>query len=358
MTTDAVTVRKEARAAALASVGASYTAEQIDVIKNTVAVGATDSELALFLTVSQRTGLDPFTKQIHFVKRWDSTRKMEVGAHQVGIDGFRVIAQRSAKYRGRVGPWWCGRDGAWKDLWTDEANPPFAAKVGVVMEGWPEPVYAMARFSAYAQYKKDGGLTRFWATMGPEQLAKCAEALALRIAVPNDLSGLLIPEEMGTDETPQEVKSKPAARAAKRDAEARTNALRDVEAVIEAGGEYNEVGDAPADEAAVTDDAPTGSPMSDEDRAAVVTEFTVLEMAALLIRLRDATKGVRRFVEVNAKGRHYLCDGEILTNIGQVRQGAPVNAWLDNLRTAEKPWFKLACETLRVARELNVEVIL
>ena len=43
-----------------------YTREQIETIKNTVANGATDSELQMFMHVAQTYGLDPFLKEIYY----------------------------------------------------------------------------------------------------------------------------------------------------------------------------------------------------------------------------------------------------------------------------------------------------
>lgn len=158
----------------------------------------------VFLHYAQRTGLDPFARQIYMIgrKEWDSKNQRETYKYtiQAGIDGLRVIAERTGRYEGRTPVSWCGADGVWRDVWLDKNTPPTAARVGVYKQGFREPTVSVAIFEEYAARKKDGDLIALWKSKPAHMISKVAEALALKAAFPQDLSGIYTPEEMDQDE--------------------------------------------------------------------------------------------------------------------------------------------------------------
>jgi phage recombination protein Bet len=132
--------------------------------------------LALFLHQCKRTGLDPLARQIYCIKRGGKA------TIQTGIDGYRLIADRTGVYAGNDDPRFEG----------DEDGHPLKATVTVwkLVGGQRCGFTATARWS---EYKAEGPM---WGRMPYLMLGKVAEALALRKAFPADLSGLYTDEEM------------------------------------------------------------------------------------------------------------------------------------------------------------------
>ena len=175
-----------------------YDAEKVELVKDTIARGASDDELMLFLHLAQRSGLDPFSRQIYLIERranvggeWKTTRQP-----QTGIDGLRLIADRTERYAP-------GREPSYT---YDAAGGLVTATAYVkkfVRGEWHE-IAATAHYDEYVQRKKDGQPNQMWAEKPHIMLAKCAEALALRRAFPAEMSGLYTADEIrsGADELP------------------------------------------------------------------------------------------------------------------------------------------------------------
>ena len=162
----------------------TFSDQQIDTLRRTIARDANETELNLFVSQCKRTQLDPFVRQIYFMK----TRGRPTIV--VSIDGFRLIAARSGVYGGQTQPQWCGEDGEWKDVWLSD-DPPAASRVGVYRQGVEQPSWGVVTWKEFGQ-----GKTSTWEAMPSHMLAKVAESHALRKAFPNEMSGLYSADEM------------------------------------------------------------------------------------------------------------------------------------------------------------------
>ena len=157
-------------------------------VAETLCPGASIPEVKLFSNICDRVQLDPFSRQIYYIRiqgRWTTV---------TSIDGLRVIAERSGQYAGQQGPFWCGEDGVWKEAWLSK-EAPLAAKV-VILKRLPGGDLCETSAVAHAS-EYDSGRGQ-WAKgkMPILMLAKCAEALGLRKAFPNDMSGIYTKEEL------------------------------------------------------------------------------------------------------------------------------------------------------------------
>lgn len=163
--------------------------------------------IAKFKHTCDRTGLDPLARQIYCIGRF--SQGVVEWSIQTAIDGFRVIAERSKKYAGQDAAEWLTEAGEWVPVFVKSVHGdhPLAARVSVYRHDWKDdkPAVGIATWDEYAQTKRDGSLTAMWEQRGPGQLAKCAEALAMRKAFPQDLSGLFTDDEMQGPQAAAEV---------------------------------------------------------------------------------------------------------------------------------------------------------
>jgi phage recombination protein Bet len=196
---------KAAGALAIRPDQTAWTKEQAAVLQQSgIDNEVTAAELASFLHLCQRTQLDPFSRQIYLIGRWDRRAGRKVFTPQTSIDGYRVTAHRAAAKAGHKLGYedtvWCDSSGRWFDVWLSE-EPPAAAKVVVVRDGQRFP--AVAKYSEYVQTGKENKPIGLWGKMPATMTAKCAEALALRMAFPNDLAGVYTAEEMAQADNPE-----------------------------------------------------------------------------------------------------------------------------------------------------------
>lgn len=180
----------------------ALTTQQVDVVRRAVCVGANDAELEFFLATCKRVGLDPFARQIWFIKRPQKTLDsrgnevwLDVGRPETSIDGYRTIAERTGEYGGQGDMLWCDDKGKWTDVWLAE-GPPHAAKANIIRDTFKSPLINVALYREFCPKYKNDKVPEMWRKMGANQIAKCAEAGGFRRGFPRDLSGLVTDTEM------------------------------------------------------------------------------------------------------------------------------------------------------------------
>ena len=193
---------------------ASFTPQQLNIIKSTVARDTNQSEFDLFMEACRSYGLDPFRKQIHAVvysKDNAEKRKMTI---IVSRDGLRVMASRSGDYRPASDPAQIIYDADLKGptnpkgivsatvkLWKQDSRGEWFPVIGEAY--WDEfaPVtdewaYDETKGKRAPTGKKTLDASGNWAKMPVVMITKCAESQALRAGWPETFSNLYTEEEM------------------------------------------------------------------------------------------------------------------------------------------------------------------
>jgi phage recombination protein Bet len=173
--------------------------------------GMTDEQMEYFWAIVQRTELDPFTGDIiPTLRRRGGGDEDEEGAQATGPGrlvvivsemGLISIADRTGKYDGAGPIEWCGRNGEWHDVWTQE-EPPSAARCSVYVKDRAYPSTFVAHYKMFAQTKWVHKIskwipTKMWERNPAHMLGKCASAGAHRKAFPRKMAGIYVAEETG-----------------------------------------------------------------------------------------------------------------------------------------------------------------
>jgi len=159
-------------------------------IRDTVAIGATDSEFGMFVGFCKATGLNPFKKEIWFIKANGRVQMM------TGINGFHAIANSHSEYDG-IESGLVGKGGEYLSA-TYPGNDFIGAWARVHRKDRKLPIEGVAMLS---EYDKGHGN---WKTMRRVMINKCAESVALRKGFPQQLGGLYTEEEYQPDARPIE----------------------------------------------------------------------------------------------------------------------------------------------------------
>lgn len=178
-----------------------WSSSQIEVMRKTVAANATPEEFAYFLNVAKYTGLNPFLREIYFMK----TSKGET-AIITGRDGYLTIARRDPRFNGIHSMDVCEKDefemalvGGMMTV-SKHTITNFIDR-GEIIGAWAcgrmdgqDPVTIFASMKEYDKSKNPLG-GKIWKQYTSTMIRKVAEAMVLkRIA---GISGLVTDAEIG-----------------------------------------------------------------------------------------------------------------------------------------------------------------
>lgn len=171
-------------------------------LRSTLYPNATDASIALVRAYCQSAGLDPMTKPVHIVPMWDSAQNKMRDVVMPGIGLYRTIAARTGCMG--IGEPEFGPD-VEKKIGHATITFPTWCKVtvkrmvaGTIAEFTAREIW-MENYAIKGGPGKDVTPNAMWSKRPYGQLAKCAEAQALRKAFP----------EVGAQPTAEEMEGKP-----------------------------------------------------------------------------------------------------------------------------------------------------
>lgn len=163
---------------------------------------ASNEELAMLLAISRNLNLNPFTKEVYFIKYGSAPAQIIVSR-----DAYRKRAQANPNYAGtESGVIVQKEDGTVENLdgaFKTKKDELIGAWCRVYLKNTEIPIYVAVSYDEYVQ-KKDGHPNAMWTAKPMTMLVKVAESQALRMAFPSELSGTYAEEEFDIkDVTPK-----------------------------------------------------------------------------------------------------------------------------------------------------------
>jgi phage recombination protein Bet len=186
----------------------------VDVMRASLYPGARPESVGMVLAYCRARGLDPLRKPVHIVPMWVTPAGSKQGAMQdvvmPGIALYRIEAARTGAYAGKTEPEF-GPDRT-EELEGSKVTFPEWCKITVYRTVNGERCAFVAKeywLENYATKSRDSDQPNaMWRKRAYGQLAKCAEAQALRMAFPEETGGEPTGEEMeGKVHAPREVQS-------------------------------------------------------------------------------------------------------------------------------------------------------
>lgn len=163
--------------------------ELINVLRNSLYPSAQTDSIKLVIGYCRASGLDPIQKPVHIVPMWDSKLGAMRDVIMPGIGSYRTQAARSGEYAGVSEPEF-GED-VTKTLGGVEITFPAWCKVVVkrLLENGTVAEFAaterwIENYAVKGGKEKSIAPNTMWMKRPYAQLAKCAEAQALRKAFP------------------------------------------------------------------------------------------------------------------------------------------------------------------------------
>lgn len=176
-------------------------AELIPVLRSSLYPGASDASINLVIQYCQAAKLDIMQKPVHIVPQWNSKAGQMVDAIMPGIGLYRTQAARSGRYAGisepEYGPMITDTIGGQKVTYPEWCR----VTVKRLLEGgqiaeFTATEYWIENYAVKGGKEKSVAPNAMWAKRCRGQLAKCAQAQALRTAFPEATGSAPTAEEM------------------------------------------------------------------------------------------------------------------------------------------------------------------